>query len=175
MSQVAQIVDFGPPLHLVAARTATGSVTFFATRRPTEQLLHLGRELEVDRRTYVASPHADRIVAELQAEFAEERLTQWAGRPYFTTDWEKVEATIADFDMATGRRLRRAGIEVGQTVQVAMSLADDCDKLRGEVQAISEKRYLVRLYGPKADKLAGWYSRQLLKPIVRVPALGSAA
>jgi len=56
-----------------------------------------------------------------------------------------------------------------------MSLADDCDKLRGEVQAISEKRYLVRLYGPKADKLAGWYSRQLLKPIVRVPALGSAA
>lgn len=174
MHQPQVVPDIGPPLHLVACRTATGSVTFFATRRPTEQLLHLGRELEVDRRTYVPTPHAERIVHELQAEFAEERLTQWAGRPYFTTDWERVEEAIAEFDLATGRRIRRAGIEVGQIVQVQMGLADQCSKLRGEVTAIAEKRYLVRIERPVGDLKGGWFTRQLLKPIVRVPALGAA-
>lgn len=177
MSQPQPAPDTPPPLHLVAVRTATGSVTFFATRRPTEHLLHLGTELEVDRRTYAPTDHAERIVHELQTEFAEERLTQWAGRPYFTTDWERVEATIAEFDLATGRRVRRAGVGVGvgDRVQVQMGLADSESKLRGEVMSIAEKRYLVRLEKPAGDTISGWFSRQLIKPIVRTAALGSAA
>lgn len=175
MSQPAPQADLTPPLHLVACRTSTGSVTFFASRRPVDQLIHLGTELQVDRRTYVPTPHAERIVAELQAEFAEDRLTQWAGRPYFTTDWEKVEATIAEFDLATGRRVTRAGVAVGDTVQVQMGLADSCSKLRGEVTAIADKRYLVRLFQKAGDLEAGWFTRQLVKPIVRVTALAGAA
>lgn len=173
--QPAPQADLSPPLHLVACRTSTGSVTFFASRRPVDQLIHLGTELQVDRRTYVPTPHAERIVAELQAEFAEDRLTQWAGRPYFHMDWERVEATVAEFDMRTGQRIRRAGVEVGQPVQVQMGLADSQSKLRGEVRAIAEKRYLVHLDKPVGDMKAGWFTRQLLKPIVRVPALGDAA
>lgn len=174
MSQPAPQVDLAPPLHLVAARTATGSCTFFATRRPTEQLIHLGTELQVDRRLYVPTPHAERIVHELQSEFAEDRCTTWAGRPYFTTDWEKVEATVEEFDLASGRRVTRAGVSVGDTVQVQMGLADSCSKLRGEVTAIAERRYLVQLERPAGDLTGGWFTRQLLKPIVRVPALGAA-
>lgn len=169
------VTDISPPLHLVAVRTATGSVTFLASRRPVEQLIHLGRELEVDRRLYAPTPHADRIVQELQAEFADERLTQWAGRPYFTTDWERVEAAISDFDLATGRRVRRAGVSVGDHVQVQMGLADSHSKLRGEVTAIAEKRYLVKLDQKVGDVDGGWFTRQLLKPIQRLVALGGAA
>lgn len=175
MSQPHALPDPGPPLHLVAIRTATGAITFFATRRPSEQLIHLGTELEVDRRIVAKTAHADRIVHELQAEFAEDRLTQWAGRPYFHMDWERVEAVIADFDMATGHRIRRAGVEVGQTVQVQMSLADSESKMRGEVRAIAEKRYLVHIHNPVGDMKGCWFTRQLIKPIVRVPALVGAA
>lgn len=169
------VPDISPPLQLVAIRTATGSVTFFATRRPVDHLVHLGTELEIDRRTYATTPHADRIIAELHAEFADDRLTQWAGRPYFTTDWEKVEATLAEFDLKTGQRIRRAGVAVGDTVQVQMGLADSCSKLRGEVTAIADKRYLVRLFQKAGDLEAGWFTRQLVKPIVRVTALAGAA
>lgn len=163
-----------PDLHLVACRTATGSVTFFATRHPTEQLIHLGTELEVDRRIVAPTPHADRLVHELQAEFADERLTQWAGRPYFHPDWERVEQAISEFDLPTGRRMRRAGVAVGDTVQVQMGLMEQ-PRSRGEVMAIAEKRYLVALERPIGDVKSGWFTRLLIKPVVRVPALVGAA
>lgn len=163
-------LDLAPALHLVAARTSTGSVTFFATRRPTERLIHLGTQLVVDRRLAVPSPHAEAIVEALRADFAEARLTQRAGQPYFLIDWEAAEQAISEFDHTTGKRVRRAGISVGDTVMVMWGLADDPPRLRAQVLAISGKRYMVRLEKPAAGVEAGWATRNLLKPIVRVPA-----
>lgn len=167
--------DLAPALHLVACRTATGSVTFFATRHPTEQLIHLGVALIVEERLVIPTPHAERIVRELQAEFAEERLTMRAGRPYFQTDWARVESAVAEFDCTTGKRLRRDGVAVGDRVHVATSLADQQVRQRGEVTAISERRYLVKLDQPVNDVVAGWYGRSLIKPIIRAVCLRDAA
>lgn len=169
-SRPQPLADPGPPLHLVAVRTATGAVTFFATRRPTEQLIHLGRELVVERRLVMQTRHAERLVQELQSEFAD---TQTAndGRPFFLADWESAVDAIAQFDLATGQRMEREGVKVGDTVQVELGLADSPSKLRGYVRGINGKRYLVEIpNGP-----TGLFTRNLVKPIVRVPALGAAA
>lgn len=173
MSQPATVHELRPALHLVVVHTATGAVTFWTTRHPTEQLIHANQELVVDRRMIVQSARAERIEAALREEFADKQLAT-EGRPSYLVDWEKVVDTVGEFDFATGRRLERDGVKVGDTVQVQMGLMEQ-PRSRGEVMAISEKRYLVKLERRIGDMEAGWFTRLLIKPVVRVPALVGAA
>lgn len=169
MSQSAALHEFRPPLHLVALRTTDGQVTFFATRRPTEQLIQAEKEHGADHRMIVQSPQAERIAGELRIEFADEQIAS-EGRPMYRVEWEKLVDTVCEFDFATGRRMERDGVKVGDVVQVQMGLADSESKLRGTVRAIYGTRYNVEV--PNGFK--GLYTRNLIKPVVRVQVLGAA-
>lgn len=169
MSQPATVHELRPALHLVVVHTATGAVTFWTTRHPTEQLIHANQELVVDRRMIVQSARAERIEAALREEFADKQLAT-EGRPSYLVDWEKVVDTVGEFDFATGRRLERDGVKVGDVVQVKMGLADDVSPLRGTVRDIIGTRYLVDVPGG----VTGLYTRNLVKPVVRA-VMGDAA
>lgn len=162
--------DTPTPLYLVALQTATGGVTFLVTRHPDTQLEHLGMTLEVARRHAVQTPHANRIAAELREEFAACETTSFGDRPYYLADWEDVGHAIADFDLATGMRTHRAGVSVGDRVWIDLSTAAPQYVGRGkkgEVTAISGRRYLVRLEEPVGDLLALWAPRRQIKPVLR--------
>jgi hypothetical protein len=168
------------PLHpsLVALQTATGAVTFLVTRHPAVQLEHFGMQLEVAHRLVVTTPHADRIANELRIEFADAQTTTFCDRPYFLADWEDVVRVIGEFDAATGRRLTRSGVSVGDAVWVDISTA--CPQFlgrsrRGEVTGISGRRYLVRLDDPIGDLVSFWAPRKHIKPVIRAAALVGAA
>lgn len=170
MSPAAVPHEFRPPLHLVALRTRAGLVTFFATRRPTEQLIQAEEEHGADHRMIVQSPQAERIAGELRIEFADDQIAS-DGRPMYRVEWERLVDTVCEFDFATGRRMERDGVKVGDLVQVQMGLADSESKLRGTVRAIYGTRYNIEV----PNGLKGLYTRNLIKPVARVPALGSAA
>lgn len=167
------------PLHpcLVALQTATGAVTFLVTRHPAVQLEHLGMQLEVARRLVITTPHAAWMADELRAQFAGDRSCGIFGdRPYYSVDWEDVEAAIADFDPATGKRLRLADVSVGDQVQVELSTVSRPDrKERGEVTAISGARYRVKFPKPIGDMVGIWAPRALIKPVRRACALVGVA
>lgn len=167
------------PLHpcLVALQTATGAVTLLVTRHPASQIAHLGTQLEIERRMVVTTAHAERISAELRAQFADKAVSAWGGQPYYLVDWEAVEAAIADFDFATGRRHRLGDVAVGDRVQVELAtLGNPQEKRRGEVSSISGCRYLVRLLEPLGEPTGVWAPRSQIKPIVRCCGLvGEAA
>ena len=168
------------PLHpyLVALQTATGAVTFLVTRHPATQLEHLGTQLELAHRLVLTTAHAERIASELRAEFADKELTAWGHHPYYQVDWEDVLRLVDEFDPATGKRTSRAGVSVGDTVQVDISTALPHQihrGRRGEVVSIAGRRYLVRLLEPIGDFTAMWAPRSLIKPVVRACALGGEA
>ncbi len=167
------------PLHpcLVALQTATGAVTFLVTRHPAAQIDHLGMQLEVARSAIFTTPHAERIATELRGELEEKSISAWGDHPYYLLDWEDVEHLVAEFDLATGHRMRRGDVAVGDAVQVEMRTAspEEPRKLRGEVSAIHGRRYLVRLEHAVGDLVSVWAPRGLLKPIVRTCALAGAA
>lgn len=166
------------PLHpyLVALQTATGAVAFLVTRHPATQIEHLGTQLELAHRLVVTTAHAERIANELRLELADRVSSAWGSHPYFLADWEEVLDLIGQFDHATGKRLTRAGVSVGDLVQVDLSTVDmPNQKCRGEVAGISAKRYLVRLHTPIGDFTGMWAPRSQIKPVVRVCALGGEA
>lgn len=167
------------PLHpcLVALQTATGAVTFLVTRHPAAQIEHLGTQLEVSRSMVVTTPHAERIANELRTELADQVVSAWGNHPYFLADWEEVERLVGEFDHASGRRLRRGDVAVGDPVQVEIKTAagDEARKARGEVSAIHGRRYLVRLERAIGDLVSVWAPRSLLKPVIRACALVAAA
>lgn len=170
MSQAAKLHEFRPPLHLVALRTRDGRVTFFATRRPTEQLIQAEAEHGSDHRMIVQSVHAERIAGELRLEFAEHQMAT-DGRPMYRVDWETLVDTVREFDFSTGLRMERDGVKVGDEVQVQLGLANQPEKMRGTVRGIFGTRYNIEV----PNGMKGLYTRNLIKPIVRTVALGSAA
>jgi hypothetical protein len=157
-------------MHLAALRTRDGRVTFFATRRPTEQLIQAEQEHGADHRMIVQSPHAERIAGELRIEFADQQIAS-DGHPMYRVEWEKLVDTVCEFDFATGMRMERDGVKVGDEVQVQLGLAHEPNKTRGTVRAIYGTRYSID--APNGFK--GLYTRNLIKPVVRVPALVGAA
>lgn len=165
-----------PGLCLVAVQTATKAVTFFSTRHPHDQIVHLGTALTVENRLTVATAHADRLAAELRAQFYEKVLTAYGNRPWFLVDWEDVVAAIGEFDLATGRRQVLGDVALGDQVQVELSTASDpALKARGEITAISGVRFLVRLNNPIGELSGCWAPRSAIKPIRRACALVGAA
>lgn len=160
------------PLCLVAVRTATGVVTFKVTRRPTEQVIHLGTQLVIDQRSVLATPHAERIARELREQFTDHAVGVVSREPWFLVDWEQVTRAIEDFDPATGWRTRLGDISVGAEVQVDLWNHEYPDsKRRGQVVGIAGRRYIVKLsqpYGRVGEVIA---PRSMVKPVVRVAAL----
>lgn len=165
------------PLHpcLVALQTATGAVTFLVTRHPAAQLEHLSTQLEVARKLVVTTPHADRLAGEIRAEFSDKALSTFGDHPYYLVDWQDVERIVGEFDHATGKRMRRGDVAVGDLVQVDLTTAGGGGKRRGEVTGISGRRYLVRLADPVGDFTGMWAPRSQIKPIRRSAPLVEAA
>jgi hypothetical protein len=166
------------PLHpyLVALQTATGAVTFLVTRHPAIQIDHMGRQLEVARHMVVTTNHAERVMNELAVEFGEKLISTFGEHPYYLVDWEEAVRVIDEFDHATGQRMRRGDVAVGDQVQVDITTAAPhvVGKRKGEVTGISGRRYLVRLLEPIGDFTGMWAPRSQIKLVVRCLALAGA-
>ena len=161
---------------LAIVATATGAVTFLVTRHPGVQLAHLGTQLEIARSLVITTPHAERISSQLQAEFAGKALSTFGDHPYFLVDWEEVERVLAEYDLATGRRLRMGDVAVGDLVQVEIATTSAPHrKLRGLVTAIAGRRYAVKLDEPDSELRALLAPRSQLKPVRRTPSPVEAA
>lgn len=136
------------PLQLVAVRTATGATTFIVTRRPDEQLGHLGRELEVDQRLVVATEHADEIAVKIRSDLNDKRLLAQDGS-WFGVDWETVQRLVGDFDPATGHRMRLGDVSVGDEVWAKVADAQGTICLsKCTVLGITGRLYLLELKKP---------------------------
>lgn len=163
------------PLQLVAVRTATGATTFIVTRRPDEQLGHLGRELEVDQRLVVATDHADEIAARIRSDLNDKRLLAQDGS-WFGVDWETVLRLLGDFDLDTGYRIRLSDVSVGDEVWVRIASADARPLLsKSTVLGIVGRLYLVELHQPVGEVRRLTVSRENLKPHVSRVAFAEAA
>lgn len=163
------------PLNLVAVRTVTGATTFLVTRHPNEQLAHLGTVLEVDEKLVVETPYADEIMQRLRCDLDRQRLDTQEGS-FFAVDWETVERLVADFDPATGHRIRLGDLSVGDTVWAKVADADGPITLsRCNLIGIAGRLYLLELLNPIGGVRRLALPRHLLKPHLRHQALAEAA
>lgn len=163
------------PLNLVAVRTTTGATTFIVTRRPSEQLNHLGTVLEIDERLVVETEHADEIVQKVRSELDTKRLNAHEGS-WFAVDWETVQRLVADFDPVTGHRIRLGDLSVGDVVWARLATADDPKPLRkATILGITGRLYMVEFEKHTGDLKYCQFPRHLLKPHLRPEQLAEAA
>lgn len=156
------------PLCLVAVRTVTGATTFIVTRRPDEQLGHLGTQLEVDQRLVVQTEHADEIAIRIRSDLNDKRLTAHEGN-WFGVDWEAVLGLVKDFDPATGNRVRLADVSVGDEVWAKVADANGAVATsKCSVIGIVGRLYLLELHRPVGGVRRLAMPRSQIKPSVRV-------
>lgn len=163
------------PLNLVLARTVTGATTFIVTRRPDEQLGHLGTQLEIDQRHVVQTEHADEIAQKIRQDLDDKRLLVHEGG-WFGVDWETALRLVEDFDPATGQRVRLGDVSVGQLVWVKVADADGpIHSSKCTVVGIAGRLYLLELHRPVGGVRRLAMPRDLIKPHLRLAALAEAA
>jgi hypothetical protein len=165
------------PLYLHALHTATGAVGFFVSRdsRGFAPVFHMGRHIEIDSRTTFETPHAEAIKRAIEHDLGAYRLTTQGDGDWFMVDRDTILDRLADWDMATGKRLHMDDVSVGDAVQIELQLADAAQKLRGTVAAIDSRArlYFVRLVTGHWQGM--WARRGQIKRVVRVPAFAEAA
>jgi hypothetical protein len=148
-------------LHLVVAERQDQVTGLFWTRNPEQRLANLASTVALERTSIRPTRHAARIIRSLGKRLPDlgirDEDTIWT-----SSDFEEVLAALAEFDLATGKMIERAGLRANDPVYIP-ALG------RGVVTGFTGcGRVMVRLNRPNNMAAATAIApRASVKPILR--------
>jgi HAMP domain-containing protein len=148
-------------IHLVVAERHDQVTGLFWTRNPEQRLANLASTVDLGRTSIRPTQHAVRILKSLA-----QRLPDIGIRDedaiWTSSDFEEVLAALAEFDLATGKMIERAGLRANDPVYIP-ALG------RGVVTGFTGcGRVIVELdRGNRLAKSVAIASRASVKPILR--------